>query len=201
MSSEGQPQRPQNASDLLNLLRNWGKQSQEHNTLLLISLGVLATDDADETFWKDFDKTIQTFRRRHHATEYTLSQTDRACLVKITEYNQVTLFTDAKVELLRLIQQYFPDQFGLIDQSRLLRPIDLRFKLPNAIRFVERYEEVEKSEAGVECGFVENGKEVTGAFDDVQVGIDARIFQRCMQGGRAGVANGRMGFYRNKHVC
>lgn len=146
MSSEGQPQRPQNASDLLNLLRNWGKQSQEHNTLLLISLGVLATDDADETFWKDFDKTIQTFRRRHHAAEYTLSQTDRACLVKITEYNQVTLFTDAKVELLRLIQQYFPDQFGLIDQSRLLRPIDLRFKLPNAIRFVERYEEIEKGE-------------------------------------------------------
>lgn len=147
MSSEGQPQRTQNASDLLNLLRNWGKQPQDHNTLLLISLGVLATDDADETFWKDFDKTIQTFRRRHHATEYTLSHTDRACLVKITEYNQITLFTDAKVELLRLIQQYFPDQFGLIDQSRLLRPIDLRFKLPNAIRFVERYEEIEKGES------------------------------------------------------
>ena len=38
------------------------------------------------------------------------------------------------------------DQFGMIDQSRLLRPIDLRFKLPNAIRFVERYEEKEKGE-------------------------------------------------------
>lgn len=147
MSSEGQLQRTQNASDLLNLLRNWGKQSQEHNTLLLISLGVLATDDADEEFWKDFDKTVASFRRRHHAVDYTLSQTDRACLVKITEYNQVTLFTDAKVELLRLIQHYFPDQFGLIDQSRLLRPIDLRFKMPNAIRFVERYEEIEKGES------------------------------------------------------
>jgi hypothetical protein len=147
LSSEGQPQRAQNASDLLGLLRNWGNQSQEHNTLLLISIGMLATDDAGEAFWEDFSEMVSAFRRRHHAAEYTLSPTDRACLVKLTEFNQVTLFTDAKVELLRLIQQYFPDQFGMIDQSRLLRPIDLRFKLPNAIRFLERYEEKEHGSA------------------------------------------------------
>jgi len=144
LANDGQPQRAQNASDLLALLRTWGNQSQEHNTLLLISIGMLATDDAEPSFWKDFDKMVSAFRRRHHAAEYTLSPTDRACLVKLTEYNQVTLFTDAKVELLRLIQQYFPDQFGMIDQSRLLRPIDLRFKLPNAVRFLERYEEKEQ---------------------------------------------------------
>jgi hypothetical protein len=147
LSSEGQPQREQNASDLLKLLRNWGSQSQEHNTLLLISIGMLATDDAGPDFWKDFNDLVSAFRRRHHAADFTLSQMDRACLVKLTEYNQVTLFTDAKVELLRLIQQYFPDQFGMIDQSRLLRPIDLRFKMANAIRFLERYEEKEQGPA------------------------------------------------------
>jgi hypothetical protein len=147
LSSEGQPQRAQNASDLLKLLRNWGSQSQEHNTLLLISIGMLATDDAGPDFWKDFNDLVSAFRRRHHAADFTLSQMDRACLVKLTEYNQVTLFTDAKVELLRLIQQYFPDQFGMIDQSRLLRPIDLRFKMANAIRFLERYEEKEQGPA------------------------------------------------------
>jgi hypothetical protein len=147
LSSEGQPQRAQNPSDLLKLLRNWGSQSQEHNTLLLISIGMLATDDAGPDFWKDFNDLVSAFRRRHHAADFTLSQMDRACLVKLTEYNQVTLFTDAKVELLRLIQQYFPDQFGMIDQSRLLRPIDLRFKMANAIRFLERYEEKEQGPA------------------------------------------------------
>lgn len=146
MSNEGPAPRAQNAGDLLKLLRNWGNHSQDHNTLLLISIGMLATEDAEPSFWKDFDEMVAAFQRRHHAAAFTMSQMDRACLVKITEYNQVTLFTDAKVELLRLIQQYFPDQFGMIDQSRLLRPIDLRFKLPNAIRFVERYEEKEKGE-------------------------------------------------------
>jgi len=64
-------------------------------------------------------------------------------MVRVTEYNQVGLLTDVKVELLRLIQEYFPDQFGMVDQSRLLRPIDLRFKQQNAIRFLERYVEQE----------------------------------------------------------
>ncbi len=144
MAKDVTNERPHTASELLKTLRGWNNQAQEYNTLLLISLGVLATEDAGPAFWSDFNDMITAFRRRHNAALYTLSQTDRACLVKIGEYNQVTLITDAKVEILRLIQEYFPDQFGMIDQSRLLRPIDLRFKLANAIRFLERYEEKEQ---------------------------------------------------------
>lgn len=145
MNEEVLIEKAPSASELLILLKSWESgQSHEYNTLLLISLGVLATEDADPAFWKDLTTMLQSFRRRHNAGAYDLSRTDRAFLVKMGEYNQVTLITDAKVELLRLIQQYFPDQFGMIDQSRLLRAIDLRFKLSNAIRFLERYEEVEK---------------------------------------------------------
>ncbi len=138
--------RAQTAKELLAKLRSWGDQPQEHNTLLLISLGVLATEDAEASFWKDLDEMLQNFRRRHNAATFQLSQTDRAFLVKMSEFNHVTLITDAKVELLRLIQHYFPDQFGMIDQSRLLRAIDLRFKLSNAIRFLERYDQEEQKQ-------------------------------------------------------
>jgi len=144
LAKDAATERALSASDLLKVLRSWGSQAQEYNTLLLISLGVLATEDAGPAFWKDFEEMISAFRRRHNAAQYSLSKTDRACLVKLGEYNQVTLITDAKVEILRLIQEYFPDQFGMIDQSRLLRPIDLRFKMANAIRFLERYEEKEQ---------------------------------------------------------
>lgn len=144
MAKEESTDRSHSAGELLKVLRAWTKQPQEHNTLLLISLGVLATEDAGPEFWQDFNEMVTAFRRRYNGALYTLSQTDRACLVKIGEYNQITLITDAKVESLRLIQEYFPDQFGMIDQSRLLRPIDLRFKLANAIRFLERYEEKEQ---------------------------------------------------------
>lgn len=135
------------ATDLLALLKTWNDQSQEHNTLLLVSLGALATENADGSFWEDIGRFQAGFKTRHNAKVFKLSQIDRAFLVKMTEFNQVSLMTDAKVELLRLIQQYFPEQFGMVDQSRLIRPIDLRFKLQNAVRFLERYAEEETKPA------------------------------------------------------
>lgn len=143
MSQEIPLDRGQSAEDLLKLLTASGAPTPEQNTLLLISLGGVATDEAEKDFWDDLSETIQGFKNRQSARVFTLSRTDYAALVKLTEYNQVSLLTDAKVELLRLIQQYFPDQFGMIDQSRLLRPIDLRFKKQNAVRFLERFVEQE----------------------------------------------------------
>jgi len=135
--------RGQKAKDLLALLKGEGAPPLEQNTLLLISLGGVATDDADKGFWDDLSEMIQGFKYRQSARIFTLSQTDYAALVRMTEFNQVSMLTDAKVELLRLIQQYLPDQFGMIDQSRLLRPIDLRIKKQNALRFLERFVEEE----------------------------------------------------------
>ena len=131
------------ARDLLELLFGDETPSLEQNTLLLISLGGVATDDAAPRFWGELSEILHAFKKRHHAKLYTLSKVDYAALVRMTEFNQVGLLTDAKVELLRLIQEYFPDQFGMVDQSRLLRPIDLRFKHQNAVRFLERYVEEE----------------------------------------------------------
>lgn len=142
--SQGIPiDRGQTAKDLLTLLNSSAAPPLEQNTLLLISLGGVATDEADKAFWDDLSEVIQGFKYRQNAKIFTLARSDYAALVRMTEFNQVSMLTDAKVELLRLIQQYFPDQFGMIDQSRLLRPIDLRFKKQNAVRFLERFVEQE----------------------------------------------------------
>ncbi len=125
--------------DLLALLKDWDAKPREHNSLVLVSMGVLATETAEAKFWQDFTRMMQEFRRRYNGQLFELSLEDRAVLVKITEFNQVSMLSDAKLELLRLIQEYFPDQFGMLDQSRLIRTIDLRTKLKNALRFLERY--------------------------------------------------------------
>lgn len=143
MSQDTPTDRGQTAKDLLGLLKGDGSPPLEQNTMLLISLSGVATDDADKGFWDDLSEMIQAFKYRHNANLFTLSEIDYAALVRMTEFNQVSMLTDAKVELLRLIQRYFPNQFGMIDQSRLLRPIDLRFKKQNALRFLERFVEQE----------------------------------------------------------
>lgn len=127
------------ATELLNLLQTWKQQRHEYNTLLFVALGVLPLDDVDPRFFEDLNKMLWQYRRRHGAALFELTRDDRAILVKITDFNQVAVLTDLKVEILRLIQTYLPNHFGMVDQTRLLRPVDLRFKLQNAVKFVERY--------------------------------------------------------------
>jgi len=109
-------------------------------SLMLISLSVLPTSTVDEEFWEELDEFLLDYKTRYDAELYELSLADRAILIKMTEHTEVGMISDLKVSTLRLIQQYFPENFGMIDQTRLLRTIELGFKLPNAIKFLEHYE-------------------------------------------------------------
>jgi hypothetical protein len=126
---------------LLNRLRNWTPSRGEYSTLMLVSLSALPTSEEDEVAWKELDRILITFKARHGAAFYNLSRADRALLVKLTEYNQVGIISDLKLELLRLIQEYFPDYFGLVDQTKLIRVVDLTTRVKNAVAFLEKYED------------------------------------------------------------
>ena len=109
-------------------------------SLIMISLSALPTDDADDDFWGDLDDFLVDYKNRYDADLYELSLADRAILIRMAEQSEVRMISGLKVSVLRLIQHNFPENFGMIDQTRLLRVIDLEFKLPNAIKFLEHYE-------------------------------------------------------------
>lgn len=108
------------------------------NTLLLVSVGMLPIDGAPDAFWGDLSDSLHTLANRYKGEIFTVSDADRGILIEVTEANQIGMLSDLKVSLLRLIQQYFPENFGMVDQTRLIRSIDLRIKLSNAIKFLER---------------------------------------------------------------
>lgn len=58
-------------------------------------------------------------------------------LVKVTEVNQININTSLKYEVLKLIQSYVPGFFGLVDQSRLVRLINLMTRKGNAVNYLE----------------------------------------------------------------
>ena len=129
------------APKLLERLKAMGASSRSDvNTMLLVSISALPTGNAPEDLWIDLQRTFIPFKQRYSASVYHLSMPERAVLVKTTEFNKIGMLTDLKVELLRLIQQYFPQHFGTVDQSRLIRTIDLRMKLPSAIKVIERFD-------------------------------------------------------------
>ena len=108
--------------------------------LRLIALGALPSDDEEEDFWGDLDDFLVDYKGRYEAEIYELSLANRAILVKMSEQAEVGMISDVKVSVLRLIQQHYPENFGMIDQTRLLRKIDLTLKLSNAIKFLEQFE-------------------------------------------------------------
>lgn len=114
---------------LLDRLEKMANPPTEFTSLMVVSLSMLPVANASEKFWIDFNVGVAEFAGRYHGVVYELAATERGVLVKMTDYNQVGINTDIKVTLLRLIQEHFPDNFGVIDQSRLVRMIDLRFKM------------------------------------------------------------------------
>ena len=125
---------------LLTRLRGLEGKPSQGWFLMLLSLSALPATIEDEEFWDDLDEYLVDFKTRYEGELYELSLADRAIMVKMSEQGEVGIISDLKVTVLRLIQRYFPDNFGMIDQTRLLRNIDLGFKLTNAIKFLDHYE-------------------------------------------------------------
>ena len=125
---------------LLQRLKGLESKPSKGLSLMLISLTSLPTSDTETEFWGDLDDFLVEFKARYEAKLFELSLADRAILAKMSEHAEVGMISDIKVSILRLIQQHFPEHFGMVDQSRLVRIIDLGFKLPHAIKFLEHYE-------------------------------------------------------------
>ena len=131
------------AAELLAVLEKWGEQRTDHNTLLLISLSVLPTNEADESFWNDLAATLNHSRTRHEARLFKLSQDDRAILVKMTEFNQVAILTERITNLTEHLKSHKKDFHS---RRGLLSMVGQRRRLLDYVKRKEqaRYEDLIK---------------------------------------------------------
>jgi len=132
------------APELLLRLEAMGESPSEFNSLMLVSLSMLPVANSPDEFWLDFDRSIVEFTERYQGRAFDIAATERGILVKLNEYNQLGINSDVKVILLRLIQEHFPDNFGMVDQSRLVRILDLRFHMNTALKLMDRLVTSEK---------------------------------------------------------
>ena len=137
---------------LLTRLKNWKGGAEEPNHLILVSFSTLGmTEEEDKQLRKKTDESYERSRERRGAEVYRLTNTDTALLMKLNDYNQMEWTSELKVDLIRVIQQNFPEYFSQIDQSRMLRIINLQGRIGNAIKFLETFDDRAK-EAGVGTG-------------------------------------------------
>ncbi len=146
--AKAQLERLPSTQDLLATISAPDFTTVEFNSLLLISFDGLP-DIQDDAFWLDCAEVFGMFKKRFSAQLYRISAIEHAALVKITEVNQININTSLKFELLKLIQSYFPEFFGLIDQSRLVRTINLTARKSNAVGYLEyRIKEISDAASG-----------------------------------------------------
>ncbi|MEQ8664567.1 MAG: hypothetical protein RIC16_02485 [Rhodospirillales bacterium] len=136
------------ANELLVTISHPSFTGAEHNSLLLISFEGLPEIE-DDQFWTDAVNIFAAFKKRFSAQMYRITGREYGALVKVTELNQININTSLKYEILKLIQSHFPEFFGLVDQSRLVRVISLTTRKANAVSYLEyRVKESIKSEDG-----------------------------------------------------
>jgi len=134
--SKSQLERLPNAKDALDIIKPDSFSGAEHNSLLIISFEGLPEVD-DDGFWAECVQIFTSFKKRFGGHMFRVTATEYAALVKVTEVNQININTSLKYEILKLIQSYAPKFFGLVDQSRLVRVINLVTRKSNAVNYLE----------------------------------------------------------------
>lgn len=124
------------AKDALGTINAPNFTGGEYNSLLLISFDGLPAIE-DDQFWTECVRIFSSFKKRFNAQMFRITGLEYAALVKVTEVNQININTSLKYEMLKLIQWFFPDFFGLVDQSRLVRVINLTTRKSNAVNYLE----------------------------------------------------------------
>lgn len=138
--------------DLMETLNHWSVAESNVNHLLLVSFTTLGLPEERDSIQQALEGVFLSFVHNRGGNVFKLSELDTALLMKLADFNRIETMMDLKVDIMRAIQQHLPEQFSKIDQTRLIRSIDLQYKLDAAKRFLEAYGDRRKETAADETG-------------------------------------------------
>ncbi|MAN78924.1 MAG: hypothetical protein CMM77_09910 [Rhodospirillaceae bacterium] len=139
------------AADLLKKLRAMGSKKGDLNTLLLVDLSDLGLPEDDEQLMDEIAEIHTRIARVRGGGAYQLSPTNIAVVANLTEMNRMEVPQELKMNLFKILQEEFPDKMAAVDQTKIVRTIDMATQMAGAIRFLEAFEERAK-EQGVIAG-------------------------------------------------
>ncbi len=139
------------AADLLRKLRAMGGRKGDQNSLLLVDLSDLGLPEDDDYLWSEIEEFHARIARVRGGEAYRLSPSNIALTANLTEMNRMEVPQELKMHLFKILREEAPDKVTEVDQSKIVRTIDLLTQMAGAIRFLEAFEERAK-EQGVIAG-------------------------------------------------
>ncbi|MEP0340112.1 MAG: hypothetical protein ABJ388_05575 [Alphaproteobacteria bacterium] len=139
------------AADLLKKLRAMGGKKGDVNTLLLVDLSDLGLPEDDDYLMDEIAEIHARIARVRGGGAYQLSPTNIAVVANLTEMHRMEVPQELKMHLFKILQEEAPENFAAVDQTKIIRTIDMTTQMAGAIRFLEAFEERAK-EQGVIAG-------------------------------------------------
>ena len=129
------------AGDLLKKLRAMGGKKADVNTLLLVDMSNLGLPEDDDLLMDEIAELHARIARVRGGGAYQLSPTNIAMVANMTEMNRMEVPQELKMSLFNILQEEAPESFAKVDQTKIVRTLDLSVQMANAIRFLETFEE------------------------------------------------------------
>lgn len=139
------------AVDLLKKLRAMAGKKGDVNTLLLVDLSDLGLSEDDDQLMDEIAEIHARVARVRGGAAYQLSPNNIAVVANLTEMNRMEVPQELKMHLFKILQEEAPENFAAVDQTKIIRTIDMATQMAGAIRFLEAFEERAK-EQGVIAG-------------------------------------------------
>jgi hypothetical protein len=139
------------AADLLRKLRAMGNKKGDVNTLLLVDMSDLGLPEDDDALMDEIAEVHARIARVRGGAAYQLSPTNIAVVANLTEMNRMEVPQELKMNLFNILKEEAPERMAQVDQTKIVRTIDMTTQMAGALRFLEAFEERAK-EQGVITG-------------------------------------------------
>ncbi len=130
------------ATVLLEHLRGLAGGSGRENSLVLISLAALPQDDVPESLPRVLGERMNAMAARWHGRHYALSPLEHGLLLRLGTDDSSPLIQQVREALYSLVDQAMPGAREALKPDHLVRVVDLRRHMENAVLLVKRLGEV-----------------------------------------------------------
>lgn len=126
---------------LLNKLRDGSAKKAGFNSLILIDLSDVNVPEDDDVLIEELLELYARVARVKSGESFALTHVNAALALNLVEMARLEVVSDLKMQIWKLLCEELPDNVVGVDQSKLVRSIDLNAQMAAAVRFLETFED------------------------------------------------------------
>lgn len=130
---------------LMSVLTNRDEAKNERETLLLVSFERLPINGKLGSLVEAVDSQLSIFKKKQNAAIYQIGPCEFAIGIHLNERNELQAITDLKTRAMGVIQEFFPEHFQDVDQSKLVRKVPISLHRKKLIELVSQRLKTESS--------------------------------------------------------